>query len=409
MQELACGDVVAGMVDVKEPLKDLVQIAFEAERINKMLGTDVSREEMLDILQRAEIAYEEASNMLIIPSFRQDVLGFADVAEEIARFYGYDKIPTTLPSTEATAGKLSFKLEIEKKVSEIVEGFGFSQGMCYSFESPKVFDKLLLPADSAYRKTVTISNPLGEDFSVMRTIPLNGMLTSLATNYNRRNKDVKLYELGNVYLPKQLPMTELPEERMQLTLGFYGEGDFFTLKGVVEQVLTSIGMNKRVDYNPNEKETFLHPGRQAHMIYDGVCIGYLGEVHPSVCGNYNLGTKAYVAVLDMPHLVERATFARKYEGISKYPAITRDISMTVPKTVMVGEIEQVILQRGGKILESFQLFDVYEGSQIAEGFKSVAYSISFRAKDRNLEDADVAQSMKKILNGLEQLGAELRK
>ena len=409
IQELGCGDVVSGMIDVKTEFKPLVVLPFEPKRINALLGTNISDEEMLAIFKMAEIEYDTATNMLTVPSFRQDVLAMADLAEEVARFYGYDKIPTSLPGGESTAGKLPFKLIVEAKAREIAEANGFSQGMCYSFESPKVFDKLLLPEDSELRNTVTISNPLGEDFSVMRTISLNGMLTSLATNYNRRNKDVKLYELANIYLPKQLPLTELPDERMQFTLGFYGDGDFFTMKGVVEQFLASVGLNKKVEYDPKNKKPFLHPGRQADMLYDGVKIGYLGEVHPIVCDNYDLATKAYVAVIDMPYVVERASFDHKYEGVSKFPAVTRDISMTVPKTVLVGDIEKVITQRGGKILESVNLFDVYEGSQIKEGFKSVAYSISFRAKDRNLEEADITGAMKKILNGLEQLGAELRK
>ena len=409
IQELGCGDVVSGMIDVKTEFKPLVVLPFEPKRINALLGTNISDEEMLAIFKMAEIEYDTATNMLTVPSFRQDVLAMADLAEEVARFYGYDKIPISLPGGESTAGKLPFKLIVEAKAREIAEANGFSQGMCYSFESPKVFDKLLLPADSELRNTVTISNPLGEDFSVMRTISLNGMLTSLATNYNRRNKDVKLYELANIYLPKQLPLAELPDERMQFTLGFYGDGDFFTMKGVVEQFLASVGLNKKVEYDPKNKKPFLHPGRQADMLYDGVKIGYLGEVHPIVCDNYDLATKAYVAVIDMPPIVERAGFDHKYEGVSKFPAVTRDISMTVPKTVLVGDIEKVITQRGGKILESVNLFDVYEGSQIKEGFKSVAYSISFRAKDRNLEEADITGAMKKILNGLEQLGAELRK
>ena len=409
IEELGCGEVVSGMVDVKAELKPLVQLPFEPDRINALLGTDISAEEMLEIFKMTEMVYDEATNTLTVPSFRQDVLRMADLAEEVARFYGYDKIPATLPGGESTAGKLPFKLVVEAKARDIAEANGFSQGMCYSFESPKVFDKLLLPADSELRKTVTISNPLGEDFSVMRTISLNGMLTSLATNYNRRNKDVKLYELANIYIPKALPVTELPDERMQFTLGFYGEGDFFTMKGVVEQFLASVGMKKKVEYDPKNKKTFLHPGRQADMIYDGVVIGYLGEVHPTVCDNYDLATKAYVAVIDMPHVVERASFDHKYEGVSRFPAVTRDISMTVPKSLLVGDIEKVITQRGGKILESVNLFDVYEGSQIKEGFKSVAYSITFRAKDRNLEEADITGAMKKILNGLEQIGAELRK
>ncbi len=409
IQELGCGEVVSGMVDVKAELKPPVQLAFEPERINALLGTDISAEEMLEIFKLTEMTYDKATNTLTVPSFRQDVLRMADLAEEVARFYGYDKIPATLPGGESTAGKLPFKLVVEAKAREIAEANGFSQGMCYSFESPKVFDKLLIPADSKLRDTVTISNPLGEDFSVMRTISLNGMLLSLATNYNRRNKDTRLYELANIYLPKALPVTELPDERMQFTLGFYGEGDFFTMKGVVEQFLAAVGMTKKAEYDPKNKKTFLHPGRQADIVYEGVVIGYLGEVHPIVCDNYDLGTKAYVAVIDMPHVVKKATFDHKYAGVSRYPAVTRDISMTVPKSVLVGDIEHVIEQRGGKILESVNLFDVYEGSQIKEGFKSVAYSITFRAKDRNLEEADIAGAMKKILNGLEQLGAELRK
>lgn len=408
IQELGCGEVVGGTVDVCAPLAPLKRITFEPEKINSLLGTDIGREEMLDIFKREELVYDEAANELIIPSFRQDLVGFADIAEEVARFFGYDRIPTTLPKGEATTGKLSYKLRIEQKARDIAEYCGFSQGMSYSFESPRVFDKLLLPKDSIYRRAITISNPLGEDFSVMKTLPLNGMLTSLATNYNRRNKDVRLYELGNVYLPGELPLTNLPDERMQFTLGMYGEGDFFTLKGVVEEFFECIGMKKKCVYDPAAGKPFLHPGRQADIVYDGKITGYLGEVHPEVCDNYDIGTKAYVAVLDMPVILPLTTFDRKYEGIAKYPAVSRDISMVIPKEVLVGQIEEVIAQRGGRILEDYQLFDVYEGSQIKEGCKSVAYSITFRAKDRTLEENDVAGAMKKILNGLEQLGAQLR-
>lgn len=408
IEELGCGEVVGGMVDVKEPLAPLRRIPFCPEKINRLLGTDVSVEEMLAIFAREELVYDEDAGELVIPSFRQDLAGTADIAEEVARFYGYDKIPTTLPSGEATTGKLSYKLRIEQKARDIAEYCGFSQGMCYSFESPKVFDKLLIGKEDPARKAITIANPLGEDFSIMRTISLNGMLNSLATNYNRRNKNVKLYELGNIYLPKALPLTELPDERMQFTLGFYGEGDFFTLKGVLEEFFEGVGMRKKPEYDPKAGKPFLHPGRQALIRYEDVLIGYLGEVHPDVLDNYNIGTRAYVAVLDMPSLIPFTTFERKYEGIAKFPSVSRDISMVVPEKVMVGEIEHVIVQRGGKLLESCQLFDIYQGSQIKEGFKSVAYSITFRAKDRTLLDSDVNAAMKKILNGLEQLGIELR-
>lgn len=408
IQELGCGEVVGGMVDVCVPMKEDIQIRFDPERINKLLGTDISKDEMLRIFEMLELKYEKETDMLVVPSFRQDIVCAADVAEEVARFYGYDKIPVSLPSGEATTGKLPFKLRIEQKARDIAQFSGFSQGMCYSFESPKVFDKLLLPLDSDLRKAITIANPLGEDFSIMRTISLNGMLTSLATNYNRRNKDVRLYELGNIYIPKALPLTELPDERMQFTFGMYGEGDFFTMKGVVEEFFDSIGLRKKPVYDPEAGKPFLHPGRQAGIVYEGTLVGYLGEVHPEVCDNYDIGTKVYIAVLDMPQIEPFATFDRKYEGIAKYPAVSRDISMVVPKNILVGQIETMIEQRGGNILEAYNLFDIYEGAQIKAGYKSVAYSITFRAKDRTLEENDVASAMKKILNGLESMGIELR-
>ncbi len=408
IEELGCGEVVSGMVDVHGEMKEKVVLPFEPAYYNNLLGTDVSEEEMLSIFKMIEVEYDAAKRTLTVPTFRQDILRQCDIAEEVARFYGYDKIPTTLPNGEATTGRLPFKLRVEQKARDIAEYCGFSQGMCYSFESPKVFDKLLLSADDPARAAITIANPLGEDFSIMRTVSLNGMLTSLATNYNRRNKDVRLYELSNIYLPKALPLTELPEERMQFTLGMYGEGDFFTMKGVIEEFFDSIGMKKKPTYDPNAGRPYLHPGRQANVSYEGTQIGYLGEVHPEVCDNYALKTRVYVAVLDIPAILPLATFDRKYEGIAKYPAVLRDISMVVPKKVMAGEIEAIIAQRGGKILEEYQLFDIYEGDQIKEGFKSMAYSITFRAKDKTLEEADVTAAMKKILNGLEGMGIELR-
>lgn len=408
IQELGCGDVVGGIVDVCEPLPMKRRITMNASVVNHLLGTDISCKEMLTILEKLELRYDSVTGDLVIPTFRQDLEGIADIAEEVARFYGYDKIGSTLPKGEATTGKLPMKLRLEEKARDIAEYCGFSQGMSYSFESPKVFDKLLIPADDVLRQAITISNPLGEDFSIMRTISLNGMLTSLSTNYNRRNKNVKLYEQGNIYLPKKLPLEELPDERMQFTLGFYGEGDFFTMKGVIEEFFESIGMMKKPSYDPNAGKPFLHPGRQANIIYDQVTVGYLGEVHPEVCDNYDLKTKVYIAVVDMPQIEPFATFDRKYTGIAKYPAVNRDISMVVPKSVLVGQIEAVIAQRGGKLLENYKLFDIYEGEQIKAGFKSIAYSITFRDQERTLEDHDVNVTMKKILNGLESLGIELR-
>ncbi len=409
VEELGAGEVVGGIVDVYGKKKEPVRVPFDAEKINAILGTDISREEMLSYFKMLDLEYDAETNEVIAPTFRHDLFRLADLAEEVARFYGYDNIPTTLPAGEATAGKLSFKLRIEEIARDIAEFCGFSQGMSYSFESPKVFDKLLIPADSPLRNTVEIMNPLGEDYSIMRTTSLNGMLTSLATNYNRRNKNVRLYELGNIYLPKTLPLSELPEERMQFTLGMYGEGDFFSMKGVVEEFFDKVGLRGKESYDPNAGKPYLHPGRQANIIYNGETVGYLGEVHPEVADSYGIGTRAYVAVIDMPYIVKMATFDRKYAGIARFPAVNRDISMVVPKHILAGQIEEVIEKKGGAYLESYGLFDLYEGSQIKEGFKSIAYSIVFRAKDKTLSDAEVTEAMDRILKALDGMGIELRK
>ncbi len=409
VEELGAGEVVGGVVDVYGKVKEGRNIPFEPEKYNKLLGTDIDADTMLSYFEMLGLGYDKEKNEVIVPSWRQDLECDADLAEEVARFYGYDKIPTSLPSGEATTGKLSFKLRVEEVARDIAEFCGFSQAMTYSFESPKVFDKLLIEKDSPLRKTVVITNPLGEDFSIMRTISLNGMLTSLSTNYNRRNQNVRLYELGNIYLPKQVPVTELPEERMQFTLGMYGDGDFFTMKGVVEEFFDKVGMHKKCEYDPNNKKPFLHPGRQAEIVYDGTVVGYLGEVHPIVANSYAIKDRVYVAVLDMPYIVEFATFDRKYQGIAKFPAVTRDLSMVVPKEVLAGDIEKVFEEKGGQYLESYALFDVYEGAQIKRGFKSLAYTLTFRAKDKTLEDADIQNGMNKILKKLEEMGIELRK
>ncbi len=408
MEELGAGEVVGGMVDVCSETREPSRVKFEPEKINKLLGTSLTKEEMIDYLGRVELAYDEKTDEIVAPTFRQDIHCNADVAEEVARFYGYDKIPMTLPTGEATTGKLPFKLRIQEVARDIAEYCGFSEGMSYSFESPKVFDKLCILEDSDLRKVITISNPLGEDYSIMRTSTLNGMLASLSTNYNRRNKDVRLYELGNIYLPKSLPVTELPDERTMFTLGMYGKGDFFDMKGVCEEFFEKIGMKKKVTYDPNSGKPFLHPGRQANMIYEGKVVGYLGEVHPAVADNYSIGEKAYIAVIDILDVLEFAGFNHKYTGIAKYPAVTRDLSLVVPHAVLAGQIEEIFDQRGGNILESYQLFDIYEGAQIEKGFKSMAYSLVFRAHDMTLGENEISAAMKKIMNGLNGLGIELR-
>ena len=407
MEELGVGEVVGGVVDVYDKKNEPVRVKFEPEKINALLGTNFSNEEMIGYLEKIELAYDADTNEIVAPTFRQDIHVMADLAEEVARFYGYDKIPTTMPSSSSTTGKLTYEMRIDNVAKSVAEFCGFSQSMTYSFESPKVFDKLLIPADSKIRDAITISNPLGEDYSIMRTIPLNGMLVSLSTNYNRRNKDVRLYELGNIYIPKALPLTELPDERMQLTLGMYGEGDFFTMKGVIEEFFEKAGMKELVTYEKSIY-SFLHPGRQADITYAGRKVGYIGELHPAVGDNYNIKDRVYVAVIDMPQIYDLTSFDRKYKGIAKYPAVTRDISMVVPKEVLAGQIEEVIRKNAEELLEECTLFDIYEGAQIGAGFKSMAYSVAFRAPDRTLAEDEVNDVMNKILSGLKELGIELR-
>ena len=408
IEELGAGEVVGGCVDVYPVKKEPVTVGYDVDKINALLGIKATEEEMCQYWSMVDLVPDKVTKTVFVPTWRQDILRLADLAEEVARFYGYDKIPTTLPKGEATQGGVSYETTIQNILRTVVEQFGFSEGMTYSFESPKVFDKPLIPADGKLRQAIEISNPLGVDYSMMRTSPLNGMLSSLSTNYNHRNKDVRLYEVANVYLPKALPLTELPDERMQLCLGMYGEGDFFDMKGCVEEMIDKLGIRQVVTYVPADDRPYLHPGRHADVVINEEIVGYLGEIHPEVADNYNLGTKTYVAVMDVELLAKYADFDVKYEGVAKFPAVTRDISLVMKKTVLAGQVEEVIRENGGKLLEDYHLFDIYEGENVAADEKSLAYSIRFRAKDRTLEDKDVTTVMDKILKKLESLGVSLR-
>ncbi len=411
VEELGAGHVVGGVCDVYPKVKEPITLPFEPEKYNKILGTDLDADTMLSYFGPLEIEYNKESNSLLIPTFRQDLLSYADIAEEVARFYGYDKIPSTLPKGSSVKGGLSPKLKLEQVARNVAEYNGFSQTMTYSFESPKVFDKLLVPEEAKERQYIEIANPLGEDFSAMRTLPLNGMMSSLSTNYNRRNKNVRLYELATVYIPKALPLSELPDERQQFVLGMYGEdADFFAMKGVVNEFIKKAGLDlSAISYTPECDRTYLHPGRKANILCDKDVIGYIGEVHPKVCGNYNIKDRVIVAVIDMPDILERSGNSdRKFKPISNFPASTRDISMVVPKEILAGEIEAVFKDKGGAYLESYELFDIYEGSQILTGHKSMAYSLVFRAPDRSLSDEDVNTAMDRILKNLAEKNIELR-
>lgn len=406
---LHAGKVVGPILDklYVEPKEN--RLPFEMDKYNEMLGTNISKDTMLSYLKRLCISYDENTNELIIPFFRKDLLCYADIAEEVARFYGYDNIDTTLPSGESTDGKIGYFESIDRLIRSIAIDYGYSEAMTYSFESTKVYDKLLIDKDSKLRNAIEISNPLGEDFKIMRTISLNGILTSLSTNYNKRNKEAYLFEMGNIYIPKSLPLKELPDERKQLTLGFYGEKDFFDIKGAVEEILSRVGLLSSVTYDTKKKKPFLHPGRSADIKLLDKTIGYFGEVHPIVLKNYKIGTRVYIAVLDLPYIYENACFNIKYSKITNFPSASRDISLIVPKDILAVDIEKVFKENGGDYLEKYELFDLYEGSQIKSGYKSMAYSITFRAKDKNLEENDINLPMEKILDKLSLLGIELRK
>ncbi|MDO4939428.1 MAG: phenylalanine--tRNA ligase subunit beta [Lachnospiraceae bacterium] len=408
VEELGCGEVVGGCIDVyPNPVKES-RVKLDPDAVNNLLGTDLSKEQMIEYLARVELKYDEVTGEIVAPTWRQDIHWQADLAEEVARFFGYDKIPTTLPRGEATMGGISFAHEVEDVARETAMFLGFSEGMSFSFESPKVFDMLLIPEDDPARQAIRIMNPLGEDFSIMKTQSLHGVVSSLATNYKRKNANVRLFELGNIYIPKSLPLTELPDERKQLTLGFYGDGDFYVMKGVVEELFEKLGLKEKIRYDANADRPYLHPGRKADIVYNGKILGFIGELHPQVLENYGIDDRAYVAVIYMPAVMEYANFDIKYTGIANYPPVSRDISVVVAKDLPVGAIEDCIEKTGGNLLESYSLFDVFESDKLGEGVKSVAYTMTYRRKDRTLEDKEINEVMSNLFKELESIGAKLR-
>lgn len=409
VEMLGAGKVVPGIVDTYPNRREPWQLSYDPVWINKFLGTDIPEEEMQRIFEKIELQVDPVNHTVIVPTFRPDLEAQADLAEEIARFYGYNKIEATLASGTPTVGKKTYEQSITALVKNTVVADGLCEAMTYSFESPKVFDKLLIPADSELRKAIVISNPLGEDFSIMRTVSFNGILNSLATNYNRRNESAGLFEVAKVYIPKALPLTELPHEIPTLTMGMYGNMDFYDLKGIVEHLMNVLGMGKTAEYAAEKSLSWMHPGRTASVIVNGERLGYLGELHPAVAKNYGIGTKAYLAVLDMEKVIANANRSVVYQALPKFPAITRDIAMLVNEDVTVKEIADIIKKNGGAYLEDVKLFDVYQGAQVGAGKKSVAYSISFRSAVKTLTDGDIAGAMDAILKELaDALGAQLR-
>ncbi len=408
VEMLGCGEVVPGMVDCYPNKREPWEVAYSAGSINKLIGFNLSAQEMIDIFKKIEV--EADGKTAKIPTFRPDLVSEADLAEEIARFYGYDKIETTLAAGTPTCGKKSYTQLIEDKIRNTMVACGFCEAMTFSFESPKVYDKLSIDESSTLRKAVKITNPLGEDFSIMRTQSANGMLESLSTNYNRRNGSAYLFEMGKVYIPEEVPMKKLPNEIPTLTLGMYGKNcDFYVLKGVVEELARALGFASKLSFEPDDSVPFMHPGRLAKIFGKNEEMGYVGEAHPLTLKNYSIGTRAYIAVVDLSKAFELADFERSFKPLPKYPATERDVSMIVSEDVTVKEIEDIIKKKGGKNLERVKLFDVYKGEQVGKGLKSVAYSIRFRAADRTLTDDEVNKPVDKILSELkDKLGAVLR-
>lgn len=406
VEELGCGENVGGMIDVLGNVPESVSIKFRPEKINAFLGTDVSTEEMLEIFARLGIKADTDEMMLYPPSWRPDLLAEADIAEEVARFYGYDIIPTTLMTGATTCGIKTPEQKLESEISTILTSQGMYEIYTYNFQSPSVLDKLNIPADSELRNQVKISNPLGEDTSVMRTTMAGSMLDTLSRNYNYRTKSAKFFELGRVYIPNE--KGQLPDEPRTLMMGMYGDVDFFDIKGVCEEMFSELHI-ENVEYERLTDNPVYHPGRSAVIKVNGKTLGVIGEVHPSVLRNFEIGTKAYIGELDFMTIFNASNRDVKYTPLTKFPAVTRDFSIVVDASTPVAEIEKVMKKAGGKLLTKLELNDVYTGSQIPEGKKSVMYKAEFKAPDRSLTGEEADNLHAKIVKNLgNELGAELR-
>ena len=400
---LGAGEVVDGVIDVDNTNYQPTRIHLDADWTNRFLGTDIPKEQMVKIL--TDLQFQMEGDEIIVPSFRSDVEHKADIAEEIARFYGYNNIPTTIAKGSPEGGYNEYK-KFERVVNQNMLAQGMYEIMTYSFVSPKQYDKIRLPKDDPKRQSVVIRNPLGEDTSIMRTNAIPSMMDILSKNYNNRNGAVSLYEIGNEYIPVEGEL--LPDEVPNLVLGMYGDDkDFFTLKGVVENLLDTLAI-REYDVDAKSDDPTFHPGRCAVLSKDGEEFGIIGEVHPLVCANYGINTRVYVGKLKLRKLFAMMDTQRSYVPMPKFPASTRDLALLCDDALPVMTMEKAIKAAAGKILEKIELFDVYKGSQIAEGKKSVAFNISMRASDRTLTDEEVNGAMSKILKALEELGAQIR-
>jgi len=406
VEMLGCGEVVKTIIDADYSDKTPKGVEFDPVWINNFLGADIPEDVMRSCLEKLDFRIENGK--AYAPSVRIDIECKADIAEEVARIYGYNNIPKTIIRGVADA-KLTEKQKLERKTANAMTALGAYEITTYSFISPKYFDKIRLPMDSTLRKTVVISNPLGEDTSVMRTTLLPSMCEVMARNYNNRNAAVCLFELGSEYIPNG---GELPDEPVRLSVGAYGcDMDFYGIKGIVDSMLKNIGVED-FDYSAEmngfgEAEAF-HPGRRAVITKDGKAIGILGELHPETLENYGIGVKAYAAKVNVTELLDIANAVKTYKPLPKFPAAVRDLAIVCDENLPVAELEKAIKRAVGNTLESVTLFDVYKGKQIAEGKKSVAYSIAMRSHEGTLTDEQSDAAVKRVLKELEKLGAELR-
>ncbi len=402
VEQLGIGEVVDGIIDVDNSNYKQTELELDAAWINKFLGTDLSEQLMRTYLQEAGFVLE--GSKVLVPSFRMDVEHKADLAEEVARFYGYNKIPTTISRSNSQGGYSPFQL-FEREIHNCMLAQGLYEVMTYSFISPKYYDKINLPANDPSRQSVTILNPLGEDTSIMRTNAIPSMLEVLARNYNNRNASAALYEIGSEYIPVEGEL--LPNEIPHVIMGMYGDCDFFVLKGVVENLLNTLRI---ADYDVEavKDDPTFHPGRCAKVSLNGEVLGIFGQIHPAVCGNYGVKKPIYVGKFNMNNLYAAESVARTYKALPKFPASTRDLALLCGDEMPVLVLEKAIKAAAGKICESVALFDVYKGAQIEAGKKSVAFNLTLRAADRTLNDEEINAAMEKVVAAVTELGAVVR-
>ena len=404
VEQLDCGEVVDGLIDVYAAKPETVKIPFEPERINRFIGFNVPEEFMVQAL--TDLGFVVANGEITVPTYRPDVLCFNDVAEEVARIYGYDKIPSTLMKGEATVGVKTYEQKLEERVKNTLVGCGLHEILVFSFTNPNIFDKLNMDGDDPRRTAVVISNPLGEENSIMRTTALASMMEVISRNENFKAESVRLFEVGKVYRP--VLGEQLPEEKHVVTLGMFGGCDFYDLKGIVEVLLNDLGIAK-ASFLPKSDDPTFHPGRCAELIAGGKVIGRLGQMHPAVCENYDVENHVYAAELDLDALISLANTDKSYKKLPKFPSTQRDLALIADDGVLAAQIEGIIKKKAGNIFESLTLFDVYKGKQVPEGKKSMAYSVVFRAEEKTLTDEDVNPVVDSILKALfDQLGVTLR-